>query len=186
MHRYLSSISPSTQCPKLLRKHRERKFIGHLCAGQPGAWVQLVERWSPSLYSYITYNVGNEDDTRKLMQLILSEVIHTVIDTPRIKSLTILIFSIAYRHILHYRWQHPVLVPAALRTAPQMSSTTGEDVYAIGVNFIRHFRQFPPETQQLLLLRYICGVTLAELSQIVGQSEDMLAQTLYQAKLYLQ
>lgn len=186
MHRYLSTIPSRAHRNGLFHQRKERKLVGHLCAGQPGAWVQLVERWSPQLYSYITYNVGNEAETRRLMHLILSEVIHTVIATPRIKSLTILIFSIAYRHILHYRWQHPApILPISQGTQQAISAPIAE-THNPGVNFIRRFRQFSPETQQLLLLRYTCGVTLAELSQIIGQSEDMLTQTLHRAKLYLQ
>ena len=190
MHRYLSSISPKVHCTRLLHKRREKKFVGHLCAGQPEAWVQLVERWSPHLYSYITYNVGNETETRRLMHVILSEVIHTVIANRKIKSLTILIFSIAYRHILHYRWEHPLDVLLMPQSVRQTSSTMEKDV-CLGVNisggnFTHRFQKISPETQQLLLLRYVCGVTLTELALIVGQSEEMLSHTLYRAKLYLQ
>lgn len=186
MHRYLSSISSHVQPSLLFRKYHETKLVRQLSAGQPGAWVQLVERWSPHLYSYISYNVHNEDETRRLMHLILSEVIHTVIDTPQIRSLPVLIYSIAYRHILHYRWQQETREPAEHRSAQRSSAGSAEGRQDHRVSFVQRFGQFSPKTQQLLLLRYVCGVSLPELSQIVGQSEDVLAQTFYRAKLYLQ
>ena len=178
MHRYLTSFSAQVHPGQLFRKYQEKKLIQQLCTGQPSAWVQLVDRWSPRLYSYISYNVSNEDETRRLMHLILSEVIHTVIDTPRIQSLTVLIYTVAYRHILHYRWQQ------AASQAPESLSAKEKQQHR--ATFIQRFHQFSPKTQQLLLLRYVCGIGLADLAQIVGQSEDALAQTLYRAKLYLQ
>lgn len=184
MHRYLSSIASRRHRQMPFQRRKEQQFIGRLNGGQPDAWIQLINRWSPHLYSYIFYNVNNEEATRQLMHLILSDVIQTVIRSPRTISLTVLIFSIAYRHILRYCADHPLATSPKphkvqavnnVQTGPQAAPT-----------FIQKFRRFSLETQQILLLRYVCHVPLAELSQIVDQSEDILAQKLYRAKLYLQ
>jgi DNA-directed RNA polymerase specialized sigma24 family protein len=168
-----------------LYRRSETKLAARLCSGQPAAWAQLVDRWSPRLYSYIFYNVGDETEARKLMHLILSEMIQTVIGSPRINKLSVLIFSIAHRHILHYRRQHAT--PTRKQWPPEQPTRNAlTDINYDRGAFFHRFRQFSAETQQILLLRFVCGVSIVELSQIVEQSEEALVQTLHQVKRDLQ
>lgn len=141
-----------------------------------------MNRWSPRLYSYVSYNVGDEAETRRLIHLILSDVIQAVIHTPRIPTLTVVIFSIAYRHVLH----HLRHTSGYSMTKSQRSLQTHAAGSDQGINFLYRFRQASPEIQQILLLRYLCGVTLPELAQITGQSEDRLARVLAWAQHHLQ
>ncbi len=186
MHRYLSSLTTTPSHRAFFAKRKEQRFIGQLCAGQPQAWLQLLDRWSPRLYSYVVYNVGNENEARKLVHLILSDVIHTLIDAPKVPNLTILIFSIAYRRTLRYRQQNlPPRLPRRSEDT-QVDERDDQKKTEQEAYFIQRLHRFSLEAQQLLLLRYVCGVTLTELSQIIGQPKEVLAQTLYRAKLYLQ
>lgn len=186
MHRYFPFTTSRARCRSLLGKRTDTKLIAKLCSGQPAAWAQLIDRWSPRLYSYVYYNIGEEIATRRLLHLILSEVIHTVITTPRVHNLSVLIFTIAHRHTLRYCRQQ-MGTPNAKETLPAkgIANVAGAsdtfDRY-----FFHRFRQFPLETKQVLLLRYVCGVTLFELSQIVGQSEEVLLQMIKRANIYFQ
>lgn len=186
MHRYIPFSTPRLRRRVPLSKKQETKFVRQLSAGQSAAWAQLIERWSPRLYSYIYYNLENEADSRRLMHEILAEAIHTVIDSPHITNLTVLIFSIAYRHILSARRRHSTYNPPLRRQARRTTRTHASGFASDSqTKFLRTLRQFTPEIQQILLLRYHCGVNLSDLSQIVGQSEEVLAQTLYRATRYL-
>jgi DNA-directed RNA polymerase specialized sigma24 family protein len=184
MHRYLSSTSARAQCNFLYRRN-ETKLAARLCSGQPAAWAQLIDRWSPRLYSYIFYNVGDETEARKLMHVILSEMIQTVIGSPRINNLSILIFSIAHRHVLRYHRQNSAPLCKQWPLEQPTRTSLAEINYDRGT-FFHRFRQFSAETQQILLLRFVCGVSIVELSQIVEQSEEVLVQTIHQVKFYLQ
>ena len=163
------------------RRH-DAKFVGQLCSGESRAWSQLVEHWSPHLYSYVSYNVATEADARVLLHAILSEVIQTLIGACAMDNLTTLIFSIAYKHVLRYRRQNPDLLSPRGRQV-QGTGEIGNDQQS---NFLQRLRQFTPEMQQILLLRYLCGVTVPELAQIVGQSEDLLTKVLYRSRAYFQ
>jgi len=167
--------------PVLRRK--ETKLIGRLCTGDSSAWIQVLNHWSPYLYSYVVYNTISEIEAKKLIHSILAEVVQTTLRLPRPGNLTVLIFAIAYKHVVRYRRQNP----AAILTTSQGSvpSTTIDPAKidnAKGVNFLHSFRQFSLEMQQVLLLRYLCGVTLPELSQIVGQPEETLMKLIRRAK----
>ncbi len=186
MHRYLSLSSSRAQYSAFLYRRKETKLVARLCTGQPAAWAQLIDRWSPRLYSYIFYNIGNEAEARKLMHLVLSEVIQTIICSPRINNLSVLIFSIAHRHILHYHYADNGVSLQTQWAKDQSTVKQPIDKEQKKRTFFHRFRQFSPETQQILLLRYVCGVSLLELSQIVEQPEETLVQTLHRVKLYLQ
>jgi DNA-directed RNA polymerase specialized sigma24 family protein len=186
MHRYLPFASTRSYHSTFLRKRSETKFIARLCSGQPTAWAQLIDRWSPNLYSYIYYNVSDEAEVRTLMHLILSEMIQTVIGATQINNLSVLIFSIAHRRILDYRRQQGIESPQERHRAERAPVGQRGAAEAKSSNFFYRFRQFSPETQQILLLRYVCGVSLLELAQIVGEPEEVLLQKIYQFQRYLQ
>jgi DNA-directed RNA polymerase specialized sigma24 family protein len=121
-----------------------------------------------------------EADVRRLMRLILSDLIQTLIGEQPIEHLTVVIFRIAYRHLLRYRRQAPDPFSHPLWQRKQ-AAATGE---TLPNYFFQHLQQFSPEVQQLLLLRYLCGVTLPELAQIVGQPEELLTRLLSRTRFY--
>lgn len=180
MHRYFSRVPLPTRRHPLAPNPTTSKRIGRLYNGEPAAWLRLVERWSPRLYSYIVYNAVSEAEAQKLIYLIFAEAIQTIVGSLRVANLTVLVFSIAHHHILHQRRRHtnPMLPaqPAASAVAEEETQKT---------NFLHTFYQFAPEVQQILLLRYLCGVSLPEIAQIVGQPEAALTKTIAGAARYL-
>lgn len=191
MHRYFLSSTSKVRCRALLNRRTDTRLIARLCSGQPAAWAQLVDRWSPRLYSYIYYNTGEDLAARRLLHTILHEVIQTVITRPRIENLSVLIFSIAHRQILtHCRENRTTIRPKNLadeRMAPKNEPMRPPaNIDPIDSYFFHRFRQFPLETKQILLLRYVCGVTLVELSQIVGETEDVLLRAIERVNIYFQ
>lgn len=181
MHRYFTFISSHLRRNAPVHRRKDTKFIGQLCSGKPTAWIHFVDLWGPRLYSYVVYNTATEADAQDLMHYILAEVVQAMVGSLRAANLTILLFSIAHHHVLHYRQQNFGAIPPKQRQVVQFNNLgNGQEP-----KFFHSFRQFSPETQQILLLHYVCEVGVPELSQIVGQSEEGLRKTLYQAKLYL-
>ena len=183
MHRYFNFV-PARLRRQMLpswRRH-DPKFVGQLSRGESRAWSQLIDHWSPHLYSYVGYNTANEADARLLLHAILSEVIHTLIGGRSLDNLTTFIFSIAYHQTLQYRRQNPGLLLPKGRLGYGASETSNDAQN----NFLQRLHQFTPEMQQILLLRYLCGVTVPELARIVGQSEELLTKVLYRSRVYFQ
>ncbi len=174
MHRYFSRVPMHSRRNKLAPAHQADKRIDRLYNGEPAAWLRLVERWSPRLYSYIIYNVVSETEAQKLMYLIFAEAIQAIVGSLRVANLTILFFSIAHHHVLHQRSRHANSLPH--QQHPTQPATAGGE--APPANFLYTFHQFAPEVQQVLLLRYLCGISLPEIAQIVGQPEALLTNTI--------
>jgi DNA-directed RNA polymerase specialized sigma24 family protein len=181
LHRFFTFVIARLHNDAPVSSRKETKFIEQLFTGDPTAWVQLVDRWSPRLYSYLIYNAVSEAEVHQLMRRIFSEVVQAVAGSLRVVNLAILIFSIAHHHILHYRHQNSEIT---LKKQQQLvpSAVGGTDQRT---NFLHCFHQLAPEAQQVLLLHYLCEISLSEITQIVGQSEELLAKILYQAKLSL-
>jgi DNA-directed RNA polymerase specialized sigma24 family protein len=180
MHRYLTHVSVRLRSYLPQQERRDANFARQLCNGDGDAWVQLLDHWSPHLYSYVSFNAVHEADTRRLMRLILSELIQTLVGEQPVANLTVVIFRIAYRQLLRYRHQAPDPF-ANLLWQRKQAAATGEPLPNY---FFQHLQRFSPEVQQLLLLRYVCGVTLPELAAIVGQSEELLTKILYRTRFY--
>ena len=188
MHRHFTLLTSRIRNAAPVLRRKETKFIGRLCTGDSSAWIQVLNDWSPRLYSYVVYNTIGEIEAKKLIHLILAEVVQTALRLPRPGNLTVLIFAIAYKHTLHYRRQNPAATPTLLQRSTPPTTIDPNKIdnakidNAKGVNFLHSFRQFSLEMQQVLLLRYLCGVTLPELSQIVEQPEETLTKLIQRAK----
>ncbi|MEZ4868022.1 MAG: hypothetical protein R3C14_42230 [Caldilineaceae bacterium] len=159
---------------------KEAAYQKQLRKGDPTAWAQLVDQWSPRIYSYVSYNTTDDREAEALMQFILSEVVQTLLSTPRLDNLTTLLFTIAYKHVLLYRQQlSDYMLPRLLQPPHTLPAKNAREQ-----KFTQALRQISLETQQLLLLRYLCDVPMPELSHIAGKSEDVLAHMLCRNELF--
>lgn len=182
MHRYFAFASARSHNGLPIAHRKETESIQQLSAGEPIAWAQLVENWSPCLYNYLIHNAVSEAEVPKLMREIFSELVQTFSASLRVANLAVLIFAITYHHVLHYRRQYHARM--GKKQWPSVAAANGDDGKAR--DFPRIFQQFSPDVQQILLLHYLYGISLREISQIVGQPEVLLTKTLHHAKSYLQ
>jgi DNA-directed RNA polymerase specialized sigma24 family protein len=163
-------------------KRKEKGFIKQLHYGELMAWEEFIDFWGPRLYNYVIYNTASEADAQKLVRMILSEVVQTIGSVRHITNLTTLIFAIAYQQVMHYH-QHTTEFMFQRQWQLLLPSEGCDDQWR---RFVRKFCRLSHEIQQIFLFRYLCGVSLREISQVVGQSEDLLAKVLYGAKFSLQ
>lgn len=142
----------------------DRAFLKGLCQGQSNAWLHLLEIWSPRLYSYVIYNTYSEDDAQALLQRTFSLVMRCVInEAPRLQTLsqlTVLLVSTLYRLILHYQQQFGIPLFDILHHQ--------QPVDRLQQKFLATLQQLTPTVQQMLLLRYLVGLSVGELALITG------------------
>lgn len=182
MHRQFTFASSRARLVAPVHKKQEAKWLRQLCVGEATAWATLVDLWSPRLYNYIFYNVAIEVEAQKLLTTIFAAIAKAIVGSQQISNLTILIFSITYQHILYYRYQNPHLT-AQNSTTQSSPPTPSTDPSVMG--FLHTFHHFSLELQQILLLYYLCGVSVFEISQIVGEREELLIKLLNRAQFHL-
>lgn len=157
---------------------QEAKWIRQLIAGEPAAWAQLLDEWSPRLYHYITANGAGEGEAQALLRQIFSMLVQKVVGSPPFASLTVLIFAIAYQQMLPYCQQRTTAIRRQL--PPLLSPRIAVDPQA--TQLLQALHQFSPEVQQVALLYYLCEVAVPNIAQIVGQPEPVIKKTLYRVK----
>lgn len=182
MHQHFAYVTARLRAIALANRRRDAKLIKQLCAGESQAWATLIDQWSPRLYSYFTYNTINDADAQRLIQHTFSELVGEMVGTSGFVQLSVLIYSIAYQHVLHYRRQRP----KAMAVHQRLPEQPAEGNFRPRLHFLTNFRQLRDETQQILLLYHLCDMSLPEIAQIVDQSEERLTKTLRQAQGYLQ
>lgn len=176
MHRQLPLASSRLRKTLPVSKPKENTWVGHLSAGEPAAWLELMEQWSPRLYTYLLYQGIGEAAAQTLLQAIFAEVVQRVVGALRVTNLTVLIFAIASDHILRHRRQ------TADPTPPSPGNAVADTLPGPTRWLLQSLWQFTPEVQQVLLLHYLFEISLPEIAQIVGQPEDRLTKVLYRVK----
>jgi len=177
MHRQLVFASSRARPKASAPEKQAARWVRQLCAGEPAAWTALVEGWGSRLYSYARYSGVSEEEAQSLLTHIFAAVAEAVVGSLPIPNLTVLILTIAYQHILPLRQPTPY---HPMET--YLQATQGDEE---AVRFLNTFHSFTPEVQQILLLYYLCGVSLSEISQIVGQREEIIAKLLHRAQFHL-
>ena len=158
----------------------DRIFLNGLNQGKSAAWQQLLEIWSPRLYSYAFYNTYTIGDAQALLQrtftLVMQRVIHSTFRLQHLSQLTVLLVSTLYRLILHYqqRFGNP-LFDAHRHQQP---------VDPLQQKFMGTLQQLTPAVQQMLLLRYLVSLSVGELALITGYGIAAVVAILRAASLH--
>ncbi|MEZ4676865.1 MAG: sigma-70 family RNA polymerase sigma factor [Caldilineaceae bacterium] len=131
------------------------------------AWQQLIEFWSPRLYSYVVYSTHSEVDAQHLLQQAFATVVQSLVESTHVCDLTVIVVSALYRTVARYQQEFgaPSLDAEYLRALVNPGQP----------RFIDALKQLAPQVRQLLLLRYCVGLTVTELAPITGCSASALS-----------
>lgn len=138
-------------------------FLQKLQAGDQLAWSTLVEEWGPRLYNYLVYNTRSEDDAQDVLSETMMGLVQSIRTFDGNVTLATFIYSIAYRKVADYwrRSQQTVELPASLSVAgPSLTR----------IELAEALDELPELAQQVLLLRYHVGLSVAEIAEILGRS----------------
>ncbi len=157
-----------------------RAFLSGLCQGKSNAWCHLLEIWSPRLYSYASYNTYTEGDAQALLQrtftLVMQRLIQGKVRLQNLSQLTVLLVSTLYQLILHYQQQFGIPLFDARRHQQPFDH--------LQQKFLDTLQQLTPAVQQMLLLRYLVGISVGELALITGYGIAAVVAILRAASLH--
>lgn len=157
----------------------------------PEAFGLLYERHVEKIYNYIYYRVGDaqeaEDLTAKVFYRALNHIPHY---KNRGRPLAAWLYRIAHNLVANWRRdnsRHPVVALAHLN----LSQDKEENPHRIAERtnqqelLLTAIQQLPPERQQLLMLKFIEGMTNAEIGQVMGRSEGAIKSLYYRTLVAL-
>lgn len=144
---------------------------------------QLYERHFGRVYSYLYYRVGNRQDAEDLAARVFVQALSHLADfNPEGGSFSGWLMTIA--HNLSANWFRD---QARRRAAPLEAAgdpVETRDVFSPVEEsdaIVRRIRGLPPEQQHIILLRYVEGLSHAEIARIVGRSEGAVRVQLHRS-----
>lgn len=160
----------------------------------PAAFGALYERYLGSVYNYVYYRVSNVAEAEDLTARVFYQALtHVAGYVDRGAPFVAWLYRIAHNLVANwYRDQHNRRT-FSLDGPAQLSETPNddEDVHdqAAGREDARELRaalsRLPAERQQLIMLKYVAGLTNAEIGATMGKSEGAVKALLHRTLLSL-
>lgn len=147
------------------------------------AFGELYERYVDRIYAYLMYRTGRRQDAEDLTQRVFSQALASIADyDPAGGSAGGWLFTIAHNLLANYhrtRARRPSarLEAAAAAVDPSISFEgveAEEDARAVRRALVR----LTPERQHLILLKYVVGLSNAEIGRVLGKSEGAIKSLL--------
>jgi RNA polymerase sigma-70 factor, ECF subfamily len=138
-------------------------YLERLQAGDKAAWEQFLAKWNPLLYSYVSYNLRGADEADDIVGETLLALVPAIRNFDGNVSLSTFVYSIAYRKVVDYWRARQVTFEL-----PEWLSTAGPS--DISIELYEALAKLPEPGQQVLLLRYHAGLSVAEIADILGRS----------------
>jgi len=154
----------------------------------PEAFGVLYQRYVSRIYRYLYYRTGNREDaedlTARTFYRALRRMSHYV---DRGAPFSAWLYRIAHNVVVNWlrdRSRRPVVALDAVvvaggeREDPHTAAEAAEE----RARLLRAVRQLPPDRQELLILKFVEGMSNAEIGLVMGRSEGAI-KSLYHRTL---
>ena len=138
-------------------------YLERLQAGDNAAWELFMAEWSQRLYNYVSYNLRGADEAEDVLSETLLAVVQAIRSFDGNVNLSTFVYSIAYRKVADY-WR----ARQVTSELPEWLSTAGPNDTSI--ELYEALAELPEQAQQVLLLRYHVGLSVAEIAVVLGRS----------------
>jgi RNA polymerase sigma-70 factor (ECF subfamily) len=159
----------------------------------PEAFGLLYERYVGKIYNYIYYRVGNHYDAEDLTARTFYRALNHIAEyTPRGAPFSAWLYRIAHNLVVNWhrdRQRHQLvsLEEVILHTPLEH----GEELHQLSERedekerLLAAVRRLPEDRQQLLILKFVEGLSNVEIGQIMGRSEGAIKSLYYRTLLSL-
>jgi RNA polymerase sigma-70 factor (ECF subfamily) len=174
-----------------LKRLDDNALVDLARAGDKDAFGELYERYVDRIYSYVYYRTGNHHDAEDLTARVFSRAMaHIETYTDRGVPFQAWLYRIAHNLVANWhrdRGRRKIIpldefVAASLKSeAPDRQTEDKEEREAL----LAAIRRLPEERQQLLLLKFVEGLSNAEIGAIMGRTEGAVKSLYHRTLLAL-
>lgn len=170
---------------------QEQNTLAQAVDGDREAFGMLYGRYVNQIYNYIYYRTGNAHDAEDLTERVFMRAMNHI---QRYNDRGLPFSSWLYRiaHNLVANWHRDnarrreipledVLVTFAHGEHPESSLMREEEQASV----LRVIRKLPPDRQHLLILKFVEGLSNAEIGQIMGKTEGAVKSLYHRTLLTL-
>lgn len=176
---------------KNLKRLEDGALVDLARTGDKDAFGELYERYVEKIYSYVYYRTGNHHDAEDLTARVFSRAMgHIETYTDRGVPFQAWLYRIAHNLVANWhrdRGRRKIIpldefVAASLKSdAPDHQAEDKEEREAL----LEAIRRLPEERQQLLLLKFVEGLSNAEIGAIMGRTEGAIKSLYHRTLLAL-
>lgn len=158
--------------------HDEADLVERAIAGEAEAFGELYMVHLDAIYRYVYFRVGEKSDAEDLTEQVFLKAWEALPEYKRSeKPFASWLYRIAHNSVIdYYRRTKPVMIPYDTTSAERMADgrsnpiseiIAGEEIQSLA----KAISSLPDEQQQIILLRFMEGLSHREIAEIMDKSE---------------
>lgn len=163
----------------------DRELLARTAKGDTTAYGCLYDRYVDPIYRYIYFRLNNREESEDLVETAFLKTFEVIRQDPgKIDQIKPWLYRTAHNLVIdHYRTRKNHLPMDAVankrdgKELPEMDVINGEEQS----NLKRALEMLSPEQQQIVIFRFIHGLTHDETSEIMGLKASYLRVLQYRA-----
>jgi RNA polymerase sigma-70 factor (ECF subfamily) len=166
----------------------EKEILAQAISGDEEAFAALYNHYVGRIYTYVYYRVGNEDDAEDLTARVFQRAYRHICNyQDRGLPFSAWLYRIAHNLVANWHRDNKRKNDIPLEDAPPIQAHQPNPEQVVLQNeenaaLMAVIRTLPPDRQLLLVLKFIEGLSNAEIGRILGRSEGAI-KSLYHRTL---
>lgn len=170
-------------------KHHERGLLARIASGDAEAFGELYESYVPRIYRFILFKVSTREEAEDLSAEVFLRAWQYLASAQRqIRSLRAFLFQVA-RHLVvdYYRQRSQQGQLVDMNVAAELMDDRQQQLFqqvdqSLTVEVIEQaLRTLKDEYREIVLLRYVEELSVAEIAEVLGKSRGNVRVTLSRA-----
>lgn len=159
--------------------HEDERRLVERARRDPEAFGELYLRYVRSIYNYIFYRTGDPEEAEDLTSRVFLQALQHL---PRFQErglpFAAWLFRIAHNLVANWhrdRQRHPIFPLSENghdRSSERVEATLERQEER--ERLLKAIRRLPPDRQQLLILKFVEGLSNAEIARIMGRTEGAI------------
>ena len=159
---------------------KERIAYLRLLAGDTDAFGFFYDQYAPKIYSYVLFRTSDKETAQDITHDVFLRAWQYIIDKKTIRNFRALLYQIARNKIVDFyraKEQTPSLLEETVIAVEPSQSGSGYDLDILRQRIAR----LKDEYQEVITLRHIEGLSIEEMSLILGKDKNNVRVTLHRA-----
>lgn len=164
-------------------------LVKNACNGDNTAREEIIRRFHDQIYRLVLFRVKNRADAEDITQEVFIKVLKNIRKLKNPEHLKPWIYAIAVNQVKDFFKKKRLLlflgISADLEQLPAPVPETASNRSVEKNNFHRLLNRFletlPQSERETFLLKYIDGLTIAEVARVLGKNENTIKTHLYRS-----
>lgn len=159
---------------------KERIAYLRLLAGDTDAFGYFYDLYAPKIYSYVLFRTSDKEVAQDITHDVFLRAWQYIVDKKSIQNFRALLYQIARNKIVDFyrvKAVAPTLLDETIEVVSTAQTGTGYDL-----DILRHrIASLKDEYQEVITLRHLEGLSIDEMSTVLGKDKNNIRVTLHRA-----